>query len=188
LAGVPELRSVRADLEAAAASLRGEGQRQPTAQNTLSRIGALYKHQEAWESATIAVPSDADSRLVGLLRGPDPEFRDPIRFCLRDEFADPEGRRALADLFRRTLEEIALIDLRPDLFGSALQVDAERALEAPVELVDRAWRTGPFLDAACAERPGAERLGLVREAYRRWDRAVESLLVSRFPNYSGGST
>src|SRR4051794_40593023 len=80
LAGLPKLGSVQGYLEAAAATLRGRGQSQPTSQNTLARIDALYKHQDAWEATAFAAPPDAEARLVGFLRGPDPEFRDPIRF------------------------------------------------------------------------------------------------------------
>jgi len=186
LAGLPKLRAVSGLLEAAADRLQGRDRQLPTAQNTLARIDALYKHESEWDAAAFLPARNADPTTATLLRGPDPDFRDPIRYCMRDEFGSARARRQLASILQDVLTDIPLTELRPDACAGALALDAEHALEAPVELVDRAWRTRQLLNALCAARPKSERLKWIRKAYRRWDGAVESLLASHFPNRRKG--
>ena len=183
LAARPELAGVRELLTTAATGLRSL-RRTATTRSVLARIDALYKHADAWHAAEFVPPADAHPDLFALLRGPDPDFRDPARFALLHAFADTTGYRQLAGLFRAQLPDLPLADLQTDAFAAALTLDAEHALETPVELIDRARRLGPLLDAAAAARPKADRLQWVRDAHRRWDAAVRSLLASRFQNFT----
>lgn len=185
LAALDDLAAVGGLLRAAAAGLRDRGRR-PTAQSALAAADALYRHGSVWQEASVAPRPAADERLVSLLRGPDPEFRHPVRFAALAAFADPDGHRELGAILLRVLDDLRPVDLDPEPWAEAVGLDPERALRDPIELVDRAWRTGELLDALCAARPGADRLAWVREGYRRWDRAVEAVLAERFTNRTEG--
>jgi hypothetical protein len=187
LAALADLAPLGGLLRAAAAGLRDRDRgRRPTTQSALAAADALYRHGPVWQEASVAPRPAADERLVSLLRGPDPEFRHPVRFAALAAFADPDGRRELGAILLRVLDDVRPADLDPEPWAEAVGLDPERALRDPVELVVRAWRTGELLDALCAARPGSDRLAWVREGYRRWDRAVEAVLATRFKNRTEG--
>lgn len=172
LAGVRKLKRVRALFTDLLDTLEGRAAKRLTTRTLLSAVDAMYKHEELWKKVELRIGDDIEP---DLLRGPDVEFRDPVRFALLAEFADPAGREQLAAMIQAQIE-IPLADLAPTAFAEALRVDAEHALETPVELVDRAWRLGDLLTAVTAARPRSARLRRVRDAHRRWDSAVSAAL------------
>jgi hypothetical protein len=123
--------------------------------------------------------STSPAKLLQLLRGPDPEFRDPCRFALLEAFPDHSSRVELGAIFAEVVK-LDLKDLEPETFAAALAPNAEHALESYVELVDRCWALGDLLKRARAARPEAAKLGRVAEAYQRWDEAVRLTLLNAF--------
>lgn len=168
LAEIPKLKRVRTLFTDLLDTLEGRAAKRLTTRNLLSAVDAMYKHEELWKKVELRIGEDIEP---DLLRGPDVEFRDPVRFALLAEFTDTAGREQLAEMIQAQIE-IPLADLVPTAFAEALRIDAEHSLETPVELVDRAWRLGDLLAAATAARPRAARLYWVRDAHQRWDSAV----------------
>ena len=166
---------------AAAVFQKGNQRRTVTAKNIMSAVDALYKHASVWHNSRLPINDRSDPRVVALLRGPDPEFRDPIRFCILEEYTDDRARRRLAELIQSVID-VPLDDLRPEPFADQLALAPEHSLSAYVEFVDRSWRTGRFLEALCHDRPSSSRLEQVRAAHSRWDCAIESLLATKFDN------
>jgi hypothetical protein len=122
---------------------------------------------------------DGPERLLQLLRGPDPEFRDPCRFALLDAFSDYESLKELGAIFSSAIE-LNLEDLNPNNFAVALTAAPEHALESYVELADRAWGLGKLMEQAKSARPLNAKLGMVTDAYLRWDGAVRATLLDAF--------
>ncbi len=175
LAKLNSLKSVKSLLTDLAATLTSQPGRKPlTTRNVLSAVDALYKYDSRWKEAVIQINVETDP---DLLRGPDIEFRDVVRFCLLAEFTEDQGRRELADLIRAQID-VPLVDLEPFAFSEALALDAEHSLESPVEFVDRSWRLGALLIAAAEARPNSNRLQWVSKAYQMWDQAIAALRSS----------
>lgn len=125
-----------------------------------------------WESATA-------EDMVRLLRGPDPDFRDPCRFALLEAFPDESSRAQLARVFSYVVR-YRLADFEPRAFAAALATNPEHALESYVEFVDRCWSLGHLLRRAGLVRPHAAKLARVAEAYDRWDKAVRYIIRKAF--------
>jgi hypothetical protein len=113
-------------------------------------------------------PAQAFDKVVAV----DPEFRDPVRFALRDAFGDdPQA-------LRQTLASVVpfhLDDLDPEGFQRELSGDSEHALSPQVELIDRCGATGELLGRARQLRPDSEKLRLVAEAHSQWRAALRRL-------------
>jgi hypothetical protein len=131
------------------------------------------------------VPVEIDYRstqareLVGLFRGPDPEFRDPCRYALLEAFPDQHSWAQLGSLISSVVR-LRLEDLHPWTFAEELAPNPEHALESYVELVDRCWSLGKLLSRALKTRPDAPKLVRVADAYQRWDRAIRATLLESF--------
>jgi len=149
-----------------------------TVRAKLGAVDALATREEWRRGAPLSIDwqSSGPAQLVDLLRGPDPEFRDPCRFALLDAFPDPSSHRLLGELVASVVD-IPFDDLTPDGFASALAINPEHALETYVELVDRAWALGGLLRRAQEQRPDAAKLRAVSSAYERWDGAVRSRIA-----------
>ena len=117
--------------------------------------------------------------LVGLFRGPDPEFRDPCRYALLEAFPDRDSWPRLGSLISSAVR-LKLEDMHPWAFVEELAPNPEHALESYVELVDRCWALGKLLRAARAARPDAPKLAAIDDAYQRWDSAVRATLLESF--------
>jgi hypothetical protein len=122
---------------------------------------------------------DKHEKLLQLLRGPDPEFRDPCRFALLDAFPDHDSRIELGAVFSSAIE-LKLEDLNPTAFADALATGPEHALESYVELADRSWALGELMRQARIARPHHVKLKKVSDAYERWDSAVSATLLDGF--------
>lgn len=109
---------------------------------------------------------------LGRVAAVDPEFRDPVRFALREAFADDQEQ------LRQLLVSVVpfqLDDLDPGSFASELSADVEHALSTHIELIDRCGATGQLLLRACEQRPQAEKLSLVARAHAEWRAALRRL-------------
>ena len=125
-----------------------------------------------WQSATAG-------DMVRLLRGPDPDFRDPCRFALLEAFPDESSRAELARIFSYVVR-YRLADFEPQAFAAVLSTNPEHALESYVEFIDRCWSLGFLLRRASLSRPQAAKLARVTEAYNRWDTAVRHTIRNAF--------
>jgi hypothetical protein len=101
-----------------------------------------------------------------------PEFRDPLRFALREAFSDDfeELRQLLVAVVPFELD-----DLKRESFARELSSDLEHALRAHVELIDRCGKTGELLARARSLRPSSSKLELVARAHDRWRLALRRL-------------
>ena len=143
-----------------------------TVRRTLDALDVLYKNKIAGKVRRIERnPAEFGVDLVRWFRGPDSEFRDPVRFALLDAFCTRDDYRQLAGLLTSVLA-LPFTDLEPDAFAEAMVADPEHFLEPYIEIVDRTWALGPLLNVAVAARPGAAPLARVKAAYDRWDAAV----------------
>ena len=164
---------IRETSNALGTGLKGK---QRTVRRLLRTIDALYQEREQWQQVHYRFGDfqTADDCLA-LFRGPDSEFRDPCRFALLDAYPDAASRRQLGALFQSVVG-LDLIDLVPDVFAESLAPDPEHGLESYVELADRTWQLGELLRRAAAERPHAQKLQQVLEAYERWDSAFKAVI------------
>ncbi|MBO0935993.1 ATP-binding protein [Fibrella sp. HMF5335] len=143
-----------------------------TVRRTLDALDVLYKNKIAGKVRRIERnPAEFGVDLVRWFRGPDSEFRDPVRFALLDAFRTRDDYQQLAGLLASVLT-LPFTDLEPEAFAEAMVPDPEHFLEPYIEIVDRTWALGPLLTAAVATRPGAAPLARVKAAYDRWDAAV----------------
>lgn len=143
-----------------------------TVRRTLDALDVLYKNKIAGKVRRIerdAAEFGVD--LVQWFRGPDSEFRDPVRFALLDAFCTRDDYRELAGLLTSVLA-LPFTDLEPEAFAEAMVPDPEHFLEPYIEIVDRTWALGTLLSVAVAARPNAASLARVKAAYDRWDAAV----------------
>lgn len=115
--------------------------------------------------------------LVKMMRGPDPEFRDPCCFALLDAFGSPADWNALGAVFAETVP-LRLDDLRPEAFATAVEVDPEHELANYVEIADRTGVLLPLLSRARSLRPSAAKLRDVTAAYDRWLHALDAAVRS----------
>lgn len=168
------------DLETAVDQLC-QATRPLTAKAALSAVDALYK-DEQWQTAQIRLGSEAEPHLLAMLRGPDVDYRDPVRFAILAEFTSSDDYERVAAIFRECVE-FPVADLKPEPFIRAMEHDAEHALAFHVELVDRCWNLGRCLDLLRRERPESSRLERIWTEWRRWDRAIGALLQSHFPEF-----
>lgn len=116
---------------------------------------------------------------IDIVRGPDPEFRDPCRFALLEVFTDLPSRKKLAEIIS-IVTELGVPELEPDRFAKAMQADPERFLELYVEFVDRTWGLGELMKRALDIYPEATKLNLVYTAYRTWDETVNNILKKKY--------
>jgi hypothetical protein len=146
-----------------------------TTKQFLGSLDVIHKKYKKGERPTFSLGTTHDEFLVDLIRGPDPEFRDPCRFALLDAFPDKAQQKLLGEIIA-SIVELPLDDLAPDAFADALAADPEHALEDYIELVDRVWGLGKLLGQARRERPNAKNLGRVQQAFERWDEASRSVI------------
>lgn len=147
----------------------------PTSKTLLSRIDTLYRYEEDWKSIDVIELARITGMGSDLLRGPDPEFRDPLRYSILEEYTTSQARSRLAGIFQSLLD-FPLADLEPGRFVGELDNDAEHSLIPFVELIDRAWQIGPLLKALCMDRPDSVSLQHIRSLYTEWDGTVNSVL------------
>ncbi len=146
------------------------------------RLGALDALAGYWRqgcSVEIDWASQNPEFMLKLLRGPDPEFRDPCRFALLEAFPDHSSRMALGEIIS-SIVKLDLEDLNPNTFADALAASPEHALESYIDLVNRCWSLGELLRRASSERPESEKLYRVLKAYERWDTAVSTTILNAF--------
>jgi hypothetical protein len=140
----------------------------------LHRIDALRRRQDLLVGRRISVKwsSDNRQRLYALLRGPDPEFRDPLRMALGRAFPARQDHEELARLVG-TLYPAPLADLQPDSFANAMRSDAKGALVTLVEFIDRARLMRTLASRALQLRPEAAELARFIAGYERWCSAFD---------------
>jgi hypothetical protein len=118
------------------------------------------------------------SDALPILRGPDPELRDPARFALLEAYPDKAELQALGAILQQVIP-VRLADLEPQAFAEVVAPDPEHLLGDYIEVADRSWRLGELLRRAHEDRPGARKLATVHRAWQRWDEAVRRALESR---------
>ena len=152
-----------------------------TVRQTLDALDVLYRDRfDAQIQGDVPAFFASGTDLLRWFRGPDSEFRDPVRYALLDAFQTPADYRVLARLLDKSLT-LRFPDFNPARFAIEIQPDPEHYLEPYIELVDRSWSLGTLLKKATAARPNAEKLARVRDAYSRWDAAVTAAFTQFSP-------
>jgi hypothetical protein len=153
-----------------------------TMREMLRRVDAIRREEASLIGSVITLTWSRHNRrtLYPLLRGPDPEFRDPLRTALSRAFpsrADHEELAALVD----GLYPAGLEDLQPSAFAAAMEADSRTTLVTLVEFVDRARRMREVAHAALERRPGCAELARFVDGYERWCRAFDHAAGVRTP-------
>jgi hypothetical protein len=145
-----------------------------TMRELLHRIDAFRRQEDLLVGRRISVTWSGDNRqrLYALLRGPDPEFRDPLRTALGRAFPARADHEELARLVG-TLYSAPLDDLQPDAFANAMRSDAKGALVTLVEFIDRARLTRALASRALQLRPEAAELARFVAGYELWCSAFD---------------
>jgi hypothetical protein len=79
----------------------------------------------------------------------------------------------------QSLVPVQLEDLEPEMFANMLEQNTELALEPVIEIIDRCWQMGPFLQKAIDLFPDHKKLLRVSRAYHLWDVNLKSLFNQR---------
>ncbi|UOQ75287.1 hypothetical protein [Hymenobacter cellulosilyticus] len=142
----------------------------------------MHKKENNWRAVKLFVAGKARTAesVLAIVRGPDPEFRDPIRFALLEAYPGPSAFPRLAKIIA-SLIPYELDDLEPSVFADIIAADPERGLESYIELIDRNWSLGELLNKArneCADL--SPKLAQVHAAYTRWDEAIRTSVLQRF--------
>ena len=117
-------------------------------------------------------------QVIDIVRGPDPEFRDPCRFALLEVFTDTTLRKNLAWIIS-DVTGFQLPELEPKRFANAMRADPERFLEVYIEFADRTWNLGTLMKRALEIKPDAPKLRMVYSAYWHWDERVRNILEKK---------
>ena len=152
-----------------AAGIRPRGERL-TVRDVLSSIDTIDPNDASnfveLDLDWLAPPRD----LTRLLRGCNPEFRDPTRFALIAELGAAERVKELAKVLRKALGDFS--DLAPDEFQTAFARNPEECLREYVEYADRADKLAKLLGVAHASCPDSRPIAEVRRAYKMWTSVV----------------
>jgi hypothetical protein len=149
---------------------------QPGPRNTrgiLSFIQSIRVRRDLQGPSPIPTPDD----LWWYMKDPTPEFRDPARFAILEACRD-EAAYAQFSALLQTLIPYQLDDLEPDAFVRQLGNNPEHALEAYVELADRAGVLEDLLRQASAFWPAAPKLRMVLTKLEEWRGAARALIFS----------
>jgi hypothetical protein len=117
--------------------------------------------------------------LLTWLKGPDPEFRDPVRYAIIESFTTRTSIKKLAKIIRG-VTTMHNAELEPDAFATAIMENPEHTLVPYVELVDRCWALDEFIDALLKYKPKGKKLQLVRKSYDRWNKAYEKAIIKKY--------
>ena len=112
--------------------------------------------------------------LWGALRGPDPDFRNPVRFAVMAAFRTKASYRKLATIILEVTKSDTG-DLNPGTFSEIISENPEHRLINYIELVDRCWAMGEFLRLVLAYKPNAVKLQEVEKRYTQWHRVVNGI-------------
>jgi hypothetical protein len=108
-----------------------------------------------------------------LIRGPDPEFRDPLRTALQRAFPARNDQEELADAVAE-LSPLPLSDLKRGTFADAMQSRPHATLVTLVEYVDRARIMKPLIEHVSQLRPNVPELKALNRGYALWCAAFDS--------------
>ncbi|MFE9690582.1 hypothetical protein [Micromonospora sp. NPDC005806] len=114
-------------------------------------------------------------RVVGVLRGDNPELRPAIRLALAELLGEDQALVRLARIAEQLLP-VPTADLTPAAMPADEAPEARAVLTRLVEYVDRSGVMGPFLDVARAAWPAGRRLRRTQRAFVRWDLAYAGVL------------
>lgn len=140
-----------------------------TVHEVLRQFNALRRRDDLLIGRSIRpdLPAADVQLLLPLLRGPDPEFRDPLRTALARGFATREEAEKLGDILSAALP-FRLNSLGAPSFVNKYAADPQGTLLPLVELLDRARVLDKGLSAARTTKPDVPELVLLDEGYRRW--------------------
>lgn len=155
-------------------------EKRQTVRQLLADIDENNSTKEQNNYQILPMSSLTNEFILEFLRGSDPEFRDPCRYALLEAYPDRESYKRLGNLIAKVIN-LDLEDLEPDNFVNILSSNAEHGLEIYVEFIDRQWKLGELLQRACNDRPKAEKLWRVAEAYGRWNGAID-FVCRKFKN------
>ncbi len=151
-----------------------------TVRNLLGEFDGLYKNRNKWKRAAFQtnVGTINEQFILKYLRGPDLDFRDPVRFALLEAYPDYASWKRLGEIIADVVN-LKLEDLEPDSFAESMSSGAEHSLENYVELVDRRWSLGKLLHSVHRDRPKARKISLIGQAYERWNKAFHLTVMNR---------
>ena len=108
------------------------------------------------------------------LRGTNPEFREGVRYAIAESFTTRAAYKSLAGIISK-VTKLNMQDLVPEEFANSIAMDPEQEMSIYIELVDRCWAMGNFLDLAYKLKP-TKKLGMVRSRFHQWDKIINQLL------------
>jgi AAA ATPase domain len=150
----------------------------PSMRRLLTTIDAAEKGRKGVRSEFLFSSRSWNPKVaLEYLRGPDPELRDPLRYALAD-CAVELGEHVLAEILNTVMQR-TFRETRPEQFVRSLQENAPKALELPVEMVDRMGKRQALLAEIRRRRPISAMFAALEESYRRLDQAVLTVF-SRF--------
>jgi len=139
--------------------------------------GARVKASSSQRKIKINFRKIPPGEAIKFIQGPVSIFRDPCRYAILEAFPDEASYMELAAAIQAVIK-VQLTDLEPTMFTATMLNNAESGLETFIEIIDRSWTMGNFLNNTSALRPNAAKLKLVRDAHQRWENAFQLLCKS----------
>lgn len=155
-----------------------------TVRDLLRRVDTLRRRPDLMWGVTFSLAdgSSDDMAVKRLLRGPDPEFRDPLRSVLAQAFPQDSDREELAAIVLE-LYPHRLKDLQPSAFAKAMRLSSRDTLVTLVEFIDRARLMPAFVRRVQAVRPTVPEVEVLARGYGLWCRAFDAAQgISQGPN------
>jgi hypothetical protein len=149
-----------------------------TARSFLSKLNSFSEGKKQWHEVQINLKKMDGRRLYDLFKGPDPIFRDSVRYALLDAFKTEKDYEVLANLMQQSIP-FTLSDLNGPAIDVQLEDNRELALEPFIEIIDRCWNLDTLLKAACQAKPKAKKLADVRQAYDRWQLVLKKMMSKK---------
>jgi hypothetical protein len=147
-----------------------------SARSFLGKLNSFSEGKKEWHQTRIDLRKIKGQKLYDLLKGPDPVFRDPVRYAILDAFKNRKDYELLAKLMQQSIA-FPLMDLNGDSLETGLDDNRELALEPFIEIIDRSWNLDKFLKIACRAKPKAKKMAEIRHAYNRWQLVLKTMLT-----------
>jgi len=109
---------------------------------------------------------------VNLLRGPDLIFRNPCEHTIYEAIKDGLDPSLIKNIASRCIN-VSLNELNQNSFGQA-----NDWLNTVVQVIDRSWKMGLFLQLLTENWPHTDQLNELKETYDFWDQTINNLLLS----------
>jgi hypothetical protein len=160
-------------LAALQTNLTGNVYRQKSSVKNLLSILDSEKTRGEKSNAYVAID---DIRIPGsFLRGPDPEFRNPVRYAILESFRSKSDLRKLLRVIKKN-SFVLTDDMKEELFLENITANPEEALLPFIELVDRSWKLKSFVIDCLMIKPQAKKLRTIKSVYVKWDAQINKRL------------